>query len=63
MGKKKKIEKSIESLKKRKNEHKEKIQEYKESGGKNYELVDYWEREMERIEEQIEKEEDKLDKD
>lgn len=59
MGKNKKIRKKIESLEKAKQEHLQKIQEYK---GPNYTLVPYWKGETEGIEKEIEKEKKKLEK-
>ena len=47
MGIKKKIRKSIEIFDKRIKEHEEKIETYKQSGGVNYALLDYWEKEIE----------------
>lgn len=61
MGKKKKIIKGIKSFQKRIEEHKDKIKEYKESGGKNYALIDYWEKETERLKKQKEEEEKRLE--
>lgn len=59
MGKKKKILKSIESFKKQIEEHKRKVKEY---GGKNYALLNYWEKEIKVREEQMEREKEKLEK-
>jgi len=56
---KKKRKRKIESLEKRIKEHKKKILEYK---GKNYALVDYWEKEIKRIEKGVDKEKQKLKK-
>lgn len=56
---KKKIEKSIESLEKQKEKHKEKIDTYE---GVNYSLIDYWGKEIRRFEEEIEHLKDKLKK-
>ena len=54
---KKRRKKKIESLKKQKDEHLKKIQTYK---GKNYALIDYWEKEIKNFEEEIEEEEERL---
>ena len=55
---KKKRKKKIESLKKQKEKHLEKIKTYK---GKNYALMDYWEKEIKDFEEEIKKEEKRLE--
>ena len=52
----KKRKKKIESLEKQKDKHVEKIKSYI---GKNYALMDYWEKEIERIEEEINEEKSK----
>jgi hypothetical protein len=57
MGKNKKIEKSIASFEKQKEEHIKKIEFYK---GKNSTLIPYWEKEIEEIEEKIKKQKEKL---
>ncbi len=62
MGTKKKIIKSIESLKRNIKEHREKIEEYKKQDGKNYALIAYWEKETEKREEEVKKELEKLEK-
>ena len=49
MANKKKIEKSIESLEKQIEKHKEKVKEY---AGKNYALIEYWEKEIQTMEEE-----------
>ena len=54
---KKKRKKKIESLKKQKEKHLEKIKEY---SGKNYALVEYWKKEVEDFEKEISEEENKL---
>lgn len=54
---KKKIKKAIESLKKRKKEHEEKLKTY---DGKNYALKEYWEKEIERFDNKIDEFEIKL---
>ena len=46
MGWKKKVKKSIGSFEERIKEHEKKIEKYKESDGKNQELIDYWEEEI-----------------
>jgi len=51
MGKNKKIIKKIESLEKSRQEHLQKIAEYK---GPNYALKPYWKKETENYENQIE---------
>mgnify|MGYP001578861798 CR=1 FL=1 len=55
---KKKIKKSIESLKKQKQEHREKIEDY---NGKNYALLEYWEKEISSFDNKIEELKRKLD--
>lgn len=57
MDKKKRLRK-IESLKKQKELHKQKIEFY--SGKKDY-LTDYWEKEIERFDAEIQEETRKLD--
>lgn len=59
MANKRKIKKAIESLKKRKEEHEEKIKIYSE---KDDTLIDYWKGEIERFEKEILKKEWKLKK-
>ena len=61
MGRKKKIKKSIESFQKRIEEHEKKKEDYANSGGKDYALLDYWEKEIERLKKFKKEEEDKLD--
>ena len=58
--KKKHIMKSIESLEKQKQEHKKKIEDY---GGKNYTLIEYWEKEIGQFDEEIKKRRRDLEKD
>jgi len=50
--------KRIESLKKQKEKHKEKIDSY---DGKNLYVIGYWKKEIERFDEEISEEERKLD--
>ena len=59
MDKKKRLKK-IESLKKQKEKHKEKIASY--SGKKSY-LIEYWEKEIERFDNEILDESKKLEDD
>lgn len=59
MDKKKRLKK-IESLKKQRELHKEKISSY--SGKKSY-LIEYWEKEVERFDSEISEEKRKLDED
>ena len=59
MKSKKKIKKSIESLKKQRDLHKEKITELEKKDRENP-LIDYWEKEIEKFDREIEKEEEKL---
>lgn len=47
---KKKIAKSIESLEKQKEKHKNKIKSYE---GKNYALIEYWEKEINSFDDKI----------
>ena len=54
---KKKRRKKVESLEKQKSKHIEKVKSYT---GKNYALMGYWEKEIERIEEEINEEKSKL---
>lgn len=54
---KKKREKKIKGLEKQKEKHLEKLQLY---GGKDYSLIDYWKKEINRIEEEIKEEKGKL---
>ena len=49
MANKKKVEKSIESLEKQIEKHKEKVKEYE---GKNYALIEYWEKEIRTMKEE-----------
>ena len=56
---KKKIKKKIESLEKQKQKHVEKIKDY---GGKNFALLDYWEKEIHGMEEEIEEAKSRLKK-
>ena len=58
MDKKKRIKK-IKSLEKQKDKHRDKIKEY---SGKNYALLDYWEKEIEQFEVELEKEREKIEK-
>jgi len=55
--KSKKVLKSIESLKKQKEKHEEKIRDYE---GKNYALIEYWEKEIEKFDDEIVKMEKRL---
>lgn len=50
MASKKKKRKKIKSLEKQKQEHIEKIEDYK---GKDYTLPEYWEKEVKRIDREI----------
>jgi len=59
MNKKKRLKK-IKSLEESREEHLQKIAEYK---GPKYTLKPYWEKEIKRIEEEIEEEKKKLEKD
>lgn len=54
---KKKIIKAIESIKKRKTEHEEKLKIYE---GKNYALKEYWKKEIKQFDDQINEFESKL---
>ncbi len=56
---KRKIRKSIESFKKLKEKHEEKIRNYE---GENYSLKDYWTKELREIEKKIKEKEDELKK-
>ena len=58
MGKKKKVEKAIQSLKKQIEIHKEKIASY---SGKDGYLIDYWEKEIKTREDEIRKKKRKLE--
>ena len=58
MGKKKKVEKAIQSLKKQIEIHKEKIASYL---GKDEYLIDYWEKEIKTREDEIRKKKRKLE--
>ncbi len=49
MASKKKVEKSIDSLERQIEKHKEKVREYI---GKNYALIEYWEKEIQTMEEE-----------
>ena len=60
MAKAKKIKKSIENLEKRKKEHEDKMAQYEKQGGKNYALLEYWEKEIERFDDEIEKQKEKI---
>lgn len=60
MGWKKKVKKSIESFEQRVKEHEKKKEEYIKSGGKDYSLVGYWEKEIEKFKRFKKEEEDKL---
>ena len=59
MEKKKRL-KRIVGLERSKQEHREKIDEYK---GKNEYLIPYWENEIERLDEKIKEEKRKLEED
>tara|TARA_Y100000310_G_scaffold150569_2_gene150054 strand:+ start:5250 stop:5426 length:177 start_codon:yes stop_codon:yes gene_type:complete len=54
---KKKSLKKIKSLEIQKEKHKEKLKSYE---GQNYALIEYWEKEIEQFEEEINEEKDKL---
>lgn len=54
---KKKREKKIKSLEKQREKHLEKIESY---AGKDYSLIDYWKKEINRIEEEIKEEKENL---
>jgi recombinational DNA repair ATPase RecF len=56
---KKKRKKKIESLEKQRKRHLKKIKDYK---GKNYAVMEYWEREVKDFGKEIEKEKRKLEK-
>lgn len=56
MDKKKRLKK-IKSLERQKEKHKEKMKEY---SGRNYALLEYWEKEVERFEAEIEEEREKF---
>lgn len=58
MADKKKKIKKIKSLEKRKQEHLDKLESYE---GKNYALLEYWKKEIENIESEINKEKEELD--
>lgn len=60
MGWKKKVKKNIKSFEERIQEHKKKKEEYINSGGKDYKLVEYWEDEIERLKKFKKEKEDKL---
>ena len=62
MGKKKKIEKSIESFEKRIKEHEKKIEGYKNTDGKNYALIEYWEKEIEKFKKLKEREKEAIER-
>ncbi len=62
MGKKKKIEKSIDSFEKRIKEHEKKIEDYRNTDGKNYTLIEYWEKEIEKFKKLKEKEQEEIEK-
>ncbi len=51
--------KKIESLNEQKEKHKDKIKSY---AGKDYALLEYWKKEIERFEDETEEEKDKLKK-
>ena len=55
---KKKKRRKIKSLEKQKQEHSDKIRDYE---GKNYALIEYWKKEIENIESEIDKEKEELD--
>lgn len=57
MDKNKRLKK-IESLKKQKEKHKEKINSYE---GKNPHTIEYWEKEIKRFDDEISEETNKLD--
>ena len=60
MGWKKKVKKSVKTFEKRIKEHENKVEKYKKEGGKNQELIDYWEEEIERFKKFKEEEGEKL---
>jgi len=57
MDKKKRLKK-IKSLEEQKEKHEKKIKSYE---GKNYALLEYWEKEINLVEQEIESEKDKLE--
>jgi len=59
MKSKRKVKKSIESLKKQRDLHKEKISKMKDED-KGNPVIAYWEKEVERFEKDIDEEEGKL---
>ena len=59
MGKNRKIKKRIEGLKRTREEHLQKIEDY---DGENEYLVPYWEREIEDIDQKISDKKRRLDK-
>lgn len=59
MDNKKKIKKSIESFGEQIEKHEEKIKGYR---GKDYALIDYWNKEIEGLEKQKKKKEEKLER-
>lgn len=48
-NRKKRLERAIESLEKRKNEHFKKIDEEKRKLNYNYSLIEYWEKEIKKL--------------
>ncbi|MBI2629718.1 hypothetical protein HYW76_01325 [Candidatus Pacearchaeota archaeon] len=60
MGKKKKILKSIDSFEERIKEHEKKIEDYEQAGGKDYSLIEYWEKEIETFKKFKKDKEDKI---
>ena len=62
MGERKKIKKKIEGFDRVIKEHEEKVSKYIEEDGRNYALIDYWGREIERYKKAKKSEEDKLEK-
>lgn len=58
MASKKKKRRKIKSLEKQKQEHIEKIEDYE---GKDYTLSEYWEKEVKRIDREIDNEKEELD--
>ena len=58
MVSKDKKRKKIKSLEKQRREHLDKIEDYE---GKNYALIEYWKKEIENIDSEIDKEKKELD--
>jgi len=50
MDKRKKVERLIEGLERAIRAHKEKLEEYIKSGGKDYALIEYWKKEVRNLE-------------